>query len=140
VSFDDIKTGSVIEYPYLWGRERARGETEGRKHRPTAVGVRFLRSDGTDAILLFPITTKSPHADQFAVELPDIEKKRAGLDANRRLWLILYEYNYDSVADSSYLEPNKPRGVLSKAFLSPLITEFIARRARLAMVNRTSPG
>jgi hypothetical protein len=31
----------VIRYPYLWVREAARGETEGRKLRPVTVGVRI---------------------------------------------------------------------------------------------------
>jgi hypothetical protein len=31
VSLDDLRTGSVIRFPYLWVREAERGETEDRK-------------------------------------------------------------------------------------------------------------
>ena len=40
MSFEAIQTGCVIRYPYLWAQQAARGETEGRKDRPTVVGVR----------------------------------------------------------------------------------------------------
>jgi hypothetical protein len=84
VSFADIQTASVIRYPYLWAREDAHGETEGRKHRP--VGVRLARPEG-DLVLFFPITTNLPEAGRFAAEVPAIEKRRAGLDAELRLWI-----------------------------------------------------
>lgn len=31
--------GQVIDYPYLWAWQDERGETEGRKNRPTCVVV-----------------------------------------------------------------------------------------------------
>jgi hypothetical protein len=57
MSYDDIQTASVIRYSYLWAREAHKGETEGRKERPVAVGVRLPRPDG-DLVLFFPISTK----------------------------------------------------------------------------------
>ena len=57
MSFDEIQTASIVRYPYLWDREAGYGETEGRKSRPVAVGIRLKRPDG-DLLLLFPITTK----------------------------------------------------------------------------------
>ncbi|MDR3437345.1 hypothetical protein [Telmatospirillum sp.] len=136
MSFDDIQTACVIRYPYLWAREAHRGETEGRKERPVAVGVRVLRPDG-DLLLLFPITTKEPEAGRFASEIPLIEKRRAGLDADLRLWIILDEYNTDVVGQSFYLEPEPPIGRFSKAFFLPLVRAFIARRKTLTGVSRT---
>jgi len=79
VSYEDIQTASVIRYPYLWAREAEHGETEGRKNRPVAVGVRLPRPDG-DLVLFFPITTKQPEASRFAAEIPAMEKRRAGLN------------------------------------------------------------
>ena len=79
--FDEILTAAVIRYPYLWSREEGKGETGGRKVRPVAVGVRIARADG-DLVLFFPITTKQPERDRFAFEIPVIEKRRAGLDAD----------------------------------------------------------
>ena len=105
--YDDIQTAAVIRYPYLWHREAGKGETEGRKERPVAVGVRIARADG-DLVLFFPITTKQPERDRFAFEIPAIEKRRAGLDADRHLWIIMDEFNSDVIGHSFYLEPEPP--------------------------------
>jgi hypothetical protein len=136
VSLDELRTGCVIRFPYLWVREAERGETEGRKARPVAVGVRIVRPKGDDVLVLFPITSQPPAAGRFAVEIPEMEKRRAGLDATLRLWIILDEYNQDTIGQSFYLEPEPPLGRFSKAFFLPLIREFIARRATTRGVNR----
>ncbi len=135
MSYDDIQTGAVIRYPYLWARQAQSGETEGRKGRPVAVGVRLSRPDG-DLVLFFPITTKQPQSSRFTVEIPDIEKRRAGLDLDFRLWIILDEFNTDIVGRSFYLEPAPPIGRFSKAFFLPLLRDFIARRKTFTEVNR----
>lgn len=108
-------------------REAGRGETEGRKERPVAIGVRMLRPDG-DPVLFFPITTKQPEASQFSVELPVIGTRRAGLDVDRRLWIIFDEFNTDIVGNSFYLQSELPTGRFSKAFFLPLLREVISRR------------
>lgn len=136
MSYDDIQTASVIRYPYLWARESNRGETEGRKDRPVAVGVRMPRADG-DLLLLLPITTKEPESNRFVSEIPLIEKRRTGLDPDIRLWIILDEYNTDIVGQSFYLEPVPPIGRFSKAYFLPLVRAFIARRKSLTGVSRT---
>lgn len=136
MSFDDIRTGSVIRYPYLWTHEAGRGETEGRKARPVAVGVRLPRPNDEDVVLLFPITSREPLPSRFAAEIPVTEKRRAGLSIDMRLWLILDEYNQDILGQSFYLEPEPPLGQLSKAFLLPLLKAFIARRAETKRVLR----
>ena len=136
MSLDQLRTGCVIRYPYLWVREAERGETEGRKNRPVAVGVRIARPKGDDVLVLFPITSQPPSPGRFAAEIPEMEKRRAGLDATLRLWIILDEYNQDSIGQSFYLEPESPLGYFSKAFFLPLMKEFIARRAAARSVNR----
>ncbi|WP_245491075.1 hypothetical protein, partial [Mesorhizobium sp. M2A.F.Ca.ET.037.01.1.1] len=114
MSYDDIRTATVIRYPYLWAREARAGETEGRKERPVAVGVRVVRADG-DLVLFFPITTKEPEKARFAVEIPAIERRRAGLDADRRLG-----FEIEGLADEIGVElveddPQPPIGVESRA-------------------------
>ena len=135
MTYELIVTASVIRYPYLWAREAGRGETEGRKDRPVAVGVRMPRPDG-DLVLFFPITTKQPEASRFAAEVPTIEKRRAGLDADRRLWIIFDEFNTDIIGNSFYLEPEPLLGRFSKAFFLPLLREFISRRKSATEVSR----
>jgi hypothetical protein len=136
VSRDELRTGCVINFPYLWVREAERGETEGRKPRPVAVGVRITRPKGDDVLVLLPITSQQPFPDRFAAEIPEMEKRRAGLDATLRLWIILDEYNQDTIGRSFYLEPGPPLGRFSKAFFLPLMREFIAHRASARGVNR----
>jgi len=133
--YDDIQTAAVVRYPYLWSREAEKGETEGRKERPVTVGVRIARPDG-DLVLVFPITTKQPGAGRFAIEIPAIEKRRAGLDVDLRLWIFLEEFNSDVIGRSFYLEPEPPIGRFSKAFFLPILREFIARRKTLTEVIR----
>ncbi|MBZ5763618.1 hypothetical protein LAV84_29605 [Rhizobium sp. VS19-DR104.2] len=89
--------------------------------------VSIPRADG-DIALFFPITTKQPEANRFTVEIPAIEKRRAGLNVDLRLWIILDEFNSDIIGRSFYLEPEPPIGRFSKAFFLPLLREFITRR------------
>jgi hypothetical protein len=133
---DGLRTGCVIRFPYLWVREAERGETEGRKPRPVAVGVRIARPKGEDLLVLFPITSQPPSSDRFAVEIPEMEKRRAGLDASLRLWIILDEYNQDAIGSRSTLSRTRSSAIFSKAFFLPLMKEFIARRASTRGVNR----
>lgn len=123
---DHLKSGVVIRYSFLWGPQRARGETEGRKPRPTVIGFRL----DDDLLLLFPITTKEPEVGRFAREVPDTEKRRAGLDPQLRSWIILDEVNTDSVSYSHYLEPGCEIGHFSRAFYLPLFRAWIAERGR----------
>jgi hypothetical protein len=136
VSLAELRTGCVIRFPYLWVREADRGETEGRKPRPVAVGVRIARANGGDVLVLFPITSQPPLPGRFAAEIPEMEKRRGGLDASLRLWIILDEYNQDVVDQSFYLEPEPPLGRFSKAFFLPLMKAFISRRAGARGVDR----
>lgn len=135
MNFDALQTGVVIAYPFLWAREAERGETEGRKHRPAAVGVRIPKPDG-DVLLLFPITSQKPEPRRFAVEIPVLEKHHAGLDEHLRLWLILDEYNVDVIGRSFYLEPVPPLGRFRKAFFLPVIKEFVARARAAKGISR----
>lgn len=135
MSYDQVQTAFVIRYPYLWARQAADGETERRKDRPVAVGVRLARADG-DLVLFFPITSKQPEPSRFAAEIPAIEKRRAGLDPDLHLWIILDEFNTDVIGRSFYLEPQPPIGRFSKAFFLPLLREFVKHRSSFAEVNR----
>nr|WP_244481859.1 hypothetical protein [Rhizobium sp. Root1204] len=86
--------------------------------------------------MFFPITTKQPDKARFATEIPSIEKRRAGLDADLRLWIILDAFNSDVIGRSFYLEPEPPLGRFRKAFFLPLLREFVARRKSLIEISR----
>lgn len=134
--FRNASHGRRHRFPYLWARESAQGETEGRKHRPVAVGVRIPKPKGEDVLVLFPITSHEPARGRFAAEIPDTEKRRAGLDGAIRLWIVLDEYNQDVMGRSFHLEPEPPLGYLSRAFFLPLLQEFVRRRSRAKAVHR----
>ena len=136
MNFDALRTGAVIRYPYLWAREAERDETEGRKFRPVTVGVRIAEPRDKDRLVLFPITSQEPARGRFAVEIPETEKRRAGLARTVRLWIVLDEYNQDVIGRSYYLEPDPPLGYFSKAFFLPLLKEFIRRRSSTTAVAR----
>ena len=136
MKFDQLRTGVVLRYPYLWAREAAGGETEGRKPQPTVVGVRVPKPNGEDALLLFAITSQPQRPGRLAAEIPEIEKRRAGLDSQIGLWIMLDEYNLDTIGLSFYLEPEPPMGRFSQAFFLPLMRAFIARGSSTRGVDR----
>ena len=136
MTYDAIKSGVIIIYPFLWSRQAALGESEGRKHRPVVVAVRVPHPNKNDLLILFPITTKQPSHGQFAVEVPETKKYRAGLDPMLRQWIILDECNEDEIPGSYYVEPVPPVGAFSKRFFLPLVLDFIKRRERTRVTAR----
>lgn len=104
---------------------------------PATVGVRISKPNGDDVLMLFPITSQQPQKDRFAAEIPDIEKRRAGLDVSIQLWIVLDEYNQDVIGRSFYLKPEPSLGYFSKAFLLPLLRKLIARRSKAKAVHRS---
>ncbi len=129
-----LASGAVIRYPFLGKRESLGGETEGRKTRPTVVG--FHLEDGL--LLPFPISTRPLESERFCREVPDTEKRLAGLDFDRRSWILLDEINTDHFATSVYLEPDCRIGRFSRAFTLQVFRAWVEeRRARkIAISNR----
>ncbi|WP_136661789.1 hypothetical protein [Nitratireductor sp. XY-223] len=135
MSYDEIRTGTVVEYQFLWSREADRGETEGRKPRPTAVAYRVERKDHS-AVYLMPITSRSPLGSALGVEIPEIEKRRAGLDSDLRLWIIIDEINFDIIPHSHVLEPDAKIGKFGKPFFQKVLKLWIANFKRTKTVSR----
>ena len=135
-SFDHVQSGSVIRYPYLWFREADRGETGGRKLRPTAVALRLKTDSGADPIILLSITSKQPALSQDAMEIPESEKRRAGLDEGKRLWVVLDEYNSDIVGQSFDIAPDSLVGHFGKTFFLSLLRAFAKVRLNARRVQR----
>lgn len=133
--YGKIRTGSVITYPYLWGRQASQGETEGRKDRPTAVAVRLPRSNG-DRLILLAITSRQPDPTTRAIEIPEQERRRAGLSIDLRLWLVIDEMNVDVIGRSYYLRPEQPLGSFSDRFFLPVLRTILANRD-IRQIDRT---
>ena len=126
-----MKTGTVLIYSFLWSRQQVQGEDAGRKDRPVAVAFNFGHKIG-----LVPITSQAPRADERGIEIPEIEKQRAGLDATKRLWLIPTEMNIDDPAHSYYLEPESVIGEFSSAFMEKLKAEIRLSIGQVRQVTR----
>lgn len=117
--------GAVLRYPYLWARQAGRGETEGRKTRPCAVILALKSGNGQTELRLCAVTTQPPRTGTHAVEVPEIERRRAGLDSSLRLWVIVDEHNVDVFEQSFYIEPQSQIGAFSSAFTKDLQAEMI---------------
>ncbi|MBZ9757402.1 hypothetical protein LB524_19140 [Mesorhizobium sp. ESP6-5] len=115
----------VWRYPYLWHRQHGDGETEGRKARPVAfVAVLPGKAGGTNLFIL-AITSTQPGRDRVAVGVPEIERRRAGLDPIP-LWIIVDEYNHDILESSAYFEPGARIGAFSPSFHKKVMSAFMA--------------
>ncbi len=121
-----LKAGAVIDdYPYLWFRQARAGETEGRKPRPVCVAVAVANEEGSTHLALLAISSQPPTAKQVALAIPQAERHRIGLDADRPAWVSVDEYNYDVLEESYYL-PRKPRTSksVSPTFLKLILNAF----------------
>jgi hypothetical protein len=134
-----IKVGDVWRYPYLWKREERMGNTEGRKKRPVAVVLLIQSSEAKQEVMFVPITSQPQDGNPFAIKIPDIEKKRAGLDLHVDIWIITDEHNIDTPMQSYYFEPSSQMGAFSTIFIKKVQAQKItAIKARKSLTVRRS--
>jgi hypothetical protein len=113
---DTSANGSIIHYPYLWTWQRDKGETEERKVRPVCMVLAIPKGNQTNLILL-AISGTPPRSDQTALEIPQLESRRAGI----REW----KFNHDIAEQSFYYDPNaEVLGSFSKGFLAKIAAAF----------------
>jgi hypothetical protein len=80
---------------------------------------------------MVPVTSLPPAEGAFAIEVPDIEKRRAGLEPHLRLWVVTDEANADLPRRSFYFEPGGRVGAFSPRFTKAVQARMIeALRAR----------
>lgn len=93
---------------------------------------------GTTNLFLLPITGSPPDARRLALEVPEIERRRAGLD-DKPLWIVFDEYNHDILEASHVFDPNARVGRFSATFHALLLRLFAssARERRTARVPRS---
>jgi hypothetical protein len=134
-----LTAGDVYDYPYLWKRENLNREIEGRKNRPCAFVATVSDQLGRMTAIILAITG-SFDGNGIAIEIPDIEKHRAGLDGHKALWIVLSEYNYDVIGNSSYFLPTQKLGRFSASFTKTIIARLmqVAKSNTITAVNRTT--
>ncbi len=116
--------GSVIRYPYLWAWQRDKGETEGRKGRPVCMVLAIPKGNQTNLILL-AISGTPPRSDQTALEIPQLECRRAGIREWKDAWITVSEFNHDLAEVSFYYDPSaEVLGSFSKGFLAKVAAAF----------------
>ena len=89
----DPTTGDVIRYDFLWDEEQRKGQVDGAKDRPCAIVLTTTaREDGSQRVMLVPITHYPPTAKQGGIEIPAKLLKHLGLDGERS-WIRTHEVN-----------------------------------------------
>lgn len=125
--------GDIWNYPFLWARQAARGETAGRKERPCALALVQRKHNGETQIVLLAITGQQPMIGQLGLEVPETERFRAGLSRAKRLWVMLDEYNTDVIERSYSFEPGGKIGSFTPGFVRKVQAAFAD-----ALRNRTT--
>ena len=86
--------GLVIRYDYVWSREAARGQTQG-KDRPACIVVATDGAATPQYVVLLPITHSPPGKGTVGVEIPQKVRQAIGLD-DERAWIIVSDHNVDA--------------------------------------------
>lgn len=132
---DLLEAGAVVRYPYLWLQQHRRGEESGRKSRPVCL-VLAVHEPQNDLhhLALLAISSQPPKPDQTAIEIPEMERRRAGLSGSAKAWVYVSEWNYDIAERSFYFEP----GQLRLGSFTPRFLAVIARAFKPTMTKRGS--
>jgi hypothetical protein len=131
----NLKSGDIISYPYLWSWQKRRGETEGRKDRPSCVAIAAMTPENLTELIILPISSQQPSPGQVAVEIPPLECRRVKIKPPA--WITVSEFNYDIAEHShSYNPVLEALGSFSPGFLRILITGFLEQRPR--KISRSS--
>lgn len=133
------KQGDVWFYQYLWHWQHDEGSEHGRKPRPTALVATVVGKDDRTNLFILPITSKRPSNERIALEVPQIERRRAGLDSEMDLWVTVDEDNHDVLEASFYFDPNGQIGAFSPVFNKKALELFVstARQGRAKKIPRT---
>jgi|TARA_R110002126_G_C10490653_1_gene504147 hypothetical protein len=130
--------GDVWRYDYLWHREHESGQENARKSRPTALVTTFVDKSGRTNLFWLPITSKRPQEDRVAIEIPQIERRRAGLASDLTLWVMADEYNHEFLETSFYIDPKGYCGAFSMPFIHRVLDVLIevGKKGQLDIVKR----
>jgi hypothetical protein len=126
----------VVRYSFLWSREAAAGETEGRKDRPCVIITAIRRAtDGRLRVRVLPVTHR-PTEGSRSIALPPKVKRHLGLDADAS-WIVLDEANefFWPGVDLRPVSRSKP-GVWTFGVLPTEIFDEIQTKLRTLLVQR----
>jgi hypothetical protein len=137
---DIFKEGHVVRYPYLWLWQSELGREEGEKDRPACLAL-TIRSEAQNLthLAILAISGTPPASGQSALEIPQLELRRAGLTDSKRGWITVSEYNYDILERSWDFPVSKPpQGRFSRPFLKLVQAAVLETiRGKKGRVDRT---
>ena len=93
---------------------------------------------GRHILFMAPITSKSPEKGRIALEIPETEARRAGLDAVVPLWAMVDALNADILEASYLLEDRTPCGQSGNMFTDMIITRAhdVRKAGKLSISSR----
>ena len=134
MTIDRYKEGHIVRYAYLWKWQRDLG-------RDAACVALTFRNDAQNLthLVMLAMSGTPPTADQTAIEIPQLELKRAGLTDAKRGWITVSEYNYDILEQSWDFPINSPpQGRFSRPFLKKVqAAALVTIRSKKGRVDRT---
>jgi hypothetical protein len=132
--------GTVIRYSYLWKRTADHGGEEGEKDRPVALLLARTAEEGECVVL--PITHSLPANPADAIEIPEAERLRLGMDFERS-WIVVTEFNafFWPGTDLRPVPNTRPStviyGTLSRQLYARVL-EQVKTRLRARLIGRVS--
>jgi hypothetical protein len=137
VALPEPKPGLVVRYDYLWSREAAAGQEQG-KDRPACLVAATDSVVSPRYVVILPIAHSPPGGDTVGVEIPHKIKRALGLD-DAPSWVMVSEHNVDEWPNAGLSPiPGHP-GVFAYGFIPPgLFAQIKERFLELAHAKRSS--
>jgi hypothetical protein len=127
--------GTVFKYPYLWLHQRDR-ERDHPKQRPACLIFELEKSGGKMTLAIVAISDLRSSAKGSCIEVPQVERQRAGLSDFREAYVHVDEYNVVRQSQSwSYDPRTPPLGRFSKTFIMR-IAKALAENVRAGRATR----
>lgn len=136
MALPEPKPGLVVRYDYLWSREAAAGQEQG-KDRPACLVAAADSVVSPRYVVILPITHSPPSGDTVGVEIPHKVKRALGLD-DAPSWVIVSEHNVDEWPNAGLSPiPGHP-GAFAYGFIPPgLFAQIKERFLELARAKRS---
>lgn len=132
------KPGLIVRYDYLWSREAARGQEQG-KDRPACLIAASDPATQPRYVVLLPITHTAPSENNVGIEIPAAVKQAIGLD-DLPSWVIVSEHNIDEWPNSGLTPIPGKSGIFAYGFVPPgLFAQIKAQFLALAREKNSKP-
>lgn len=129
-------------YEYLWHRRAQEAADTADKDHPACIVATFRREGWPEEYVVYLPISHSPPADgEVGIEVPDMVKRKAGLDSALQ-WVLVSECNIDAWPFDLRAIPKRPGifhyGHLPPSFFRVVRDRFVElyRERKANLVNR----